>query len=158
MRSIASRAALVLIACALGAGACKKKSDLTDATDRKFKVGQRWSYWARPGEEQSTFTICKIESHPTAGVIVHVGLDNLHIQAGKASTGLLPHLAFSRDAIDKSAAKMIEEDAPLPNYKKGYDEWKAAADDGKLQVWSSTVADTIDSIEKTLNEPPPPPK
>ncbi len=58
--------------------ACRAKTQLVDVVDGKFKVGQRWNYWARPGEEASTFIIEKIEQHPTMGVVIHVGVDNVN--------------------------------------------------------------------------------
>ena len=156
--------ALVLVTLP-GLGGCKPKSLLTELSDAKIKVagktetlkvGQRWSYWARPGEEQSTFTVCKIESAPQVGVIVHVGLDNLQIKAGKSSTGLLPHLPFAREAIEKSATKLVDDSAPLPNFQKGYAEWKQAFDEGKGGVFTTAIGETVGVVEEGLNAPPPP--
>jgi hypothetical protein len=127
--------------------ACKKAASLTEVSDSKFKVGQRWSYWARPGEEQSTFTIVKIESHPQVGVIVHVGLDNLQLKQGSKTTGLIPHLAFSREAIERSAAKLVDEEAPLPNFKQGYADWRKAVDEGQIAVRTAPIAETLNSME-----------
>jgi hypothetical protein len=127
--------------------ACKKTSSLTDVGDAKFKVGQRWSYWARPTEEQSTFTIVKIESHPQLGVIVHVGLDNLRLARGSKTVGLIPHLAFTRAAIARSAAKLVEEDAPLPNYQEGYRLWLKAVDEGQIVVHAEPIAETLNALE-----------
>ena len=127
--------------------ACKKDSPLKDTADTRFRVGQRWSYWARPGEEQSTFTIEKIESHPTLGVVIHVGLDNLKLTRDKKTVGIVIHLPFSRDAIDKSAAKMVDDNAPIPPYKQEYDLWKKQVDDGGGTVIQSTIADQLNAME-----------
>lgn len=142
MRSVVC--ALLLLA---AVPACKKESPFKDVSDVKFRAGQRWNYWARPGEEQSTFTIEKVESHPTLGVIIHVGLDNLKLTMNKKTMGLLPHLAFSRDAIDKSAAKKIEDDANLPPFQKDYDNWRQAVEDGKGSVIQVTIAEHLNAIE-----------
>jgi hypothetical protein len=138
---------------------CKKKSQLADASDPKFKVGQRWSYWARPGEETSTFIIAKIEMHPTLGTVVHVGLDNVQLKGGGKTVGLLPHLPFSRDAIEKSATKKVEDDASMPNYQQGYNAWKQKVDEGlPVTIYTQPIAATLDSLEQEMNAPPPPAK
>jgi hypothetical protein len=137
----------LLITLLLPLAACKK-TELTDATDAKYKVGQRWNYWARIGEEQSTFTIVKIESHPKLGFIVHVGLDNLKLKTKSGSTGILPHLPMAREALDKSATKMVEDGAPLPNYQQGYQEWKKAVDDGKGLIYTVPIAESLAQIEQ----------
>jgi len=129
--------------------ACKKESPFHDVGDSKFRPGQRWHYWARPGEENSTFTIEKVESHPQLGIVVHIGLDNLKLTVNKKSVGLLPHLAFSRDAIDKSAAgkDAIEEGANIPPYQKDYEDWKQQVEDGKASLIAASIADYLNSIE-----------
>jgi hypothetical protein len=137
----------VTVATSLSLGACKSEPALKDSVDAKFRVGQRWSYWARPGEEQSTFTIEKIETHAQLGVIVHVGLDNLRLQRGKKTEGIVPHLAFSRDAIEKSATKMVEDNAGIPPYAKEYEAWKKQVEDGKGQVIQTTIAEQLTSME-----------
>ena len=111
------------------------------------RSGQRWSYWARPGEEQSTLTIEKVELHPTLGNIIHVGLDNLKLQKDKKSVGIVVHLAFARDAIEKSATKMIDDGANIPQFKQDYDEWKKAVDDGGGSVIQVTIAEQLNAME-----------
>jgi hypothetical protein len=141
MRSYLCLLSLCLLALAAGC----KKSDLTDATDTKFKVGQRWAYWARNGEESSTLIVAKIERHPTQGVILHIGLDGLKLKDGK---GIIPHMAFARDALEKSATKVLEEGAALPNYQQGYESWKKDFDKGKGSVYTVPVADAITQLEQ----------
>jgi hypothetical protein len=127
--------------------ACKKDSPLKDTSDVKFHVGQRWSYWARPGEEQSTFTIEKIETHPSLGVIVHVGLDNLKLTRNKKVEGIVTHLAFSRDGIEKSATKMVEDNGNIPPFAKEYDAWKKQVEEGGGTVIQTTIAEQLNSME-----------
>src|SRR5258706_15596565 len=140
----------LLLLCLLPLGAGCKKSDLSDTTDSKFKVGQRWAYWARNGEESSTITIVKIERHPTQGVIVHIGLDGLKLKDGK---GVVPHMAFAREAFDKSATKVLEEDAALPNYQQGYQAWKKAFDAGEGSVFTVPVAEALTQVEQAAAPP-----
>jgi hypothetical protein len=126
---------------------CKKDSPLKDVTDTKYRVGQRWSYWARPGEEQSTFTIEKIESHPNLGTILHVGLDNLRLTRNKRTEGLVTHLAFSRDAIDKSATRKLEEDANIPPFRQEYEAWKKQVEEGHGSVLQTSIAEQLNAME-----------
>jgi hypothetical protein len=139
-----------LVLCALlllPLAACKKESPFKDTSDIKFRVGQRWNYWARPGEETSTFTIEKVESHPTLGEIVHVGLDNLKLTMNKKPVAFVPHLAFSRDAIDKSAAKKIDDEGNIPPFQQDYEKWKKDIEEGKGTVIQSTIADQLNAME-----------
>ena len=145
MRSVLC--ALALLASLSPLSACKKDSLLTDATDTKFRVGQRWSYWARPTEEQSTFTIEKIETHPTLGTIIHVGLDNLKLQKGKKTEGIVTHLAFSKEALDKSATKMVDDNGNIPPFKQEYDAWKKQVDEGGGSVVQTTIAEQLTAME-----------
>jgi hypothetical protein len=136
--------ALVLFTSLAG---CKKESPLKDTTDPEYKVGQRWSYWARPGEETSTFIIEKIESHPKWGTVVHIGLDNLKLQKDKKTLNGILHMPFSRDAIEKSKAKKVEDDANLPPFKPDYEKWKAAVDEGGGTLIRTPIAETLSSME-----------
>jgi hypothetical protein len=144
MRSVACAFLLLVLM-----PACKKESPFKDIRDTRFRVGQRWNYWPRNGEEHSTFTIEKVESHPTLGVIVHVGLDNLKLTMNKKTVGFLPHLAFSREAIEKSAAaeNALEEGANIPPFQSDYQEWTKAMEEGKANVIQTTIAEYLTSIE-----------
>jgi hypothetical protein len=126
---------------------CKKDSVLKDAADPEYRVGQRWSYWARPGEETSTFIIEKIESHPKWGTVVHVGLDNLKLQKDKKTVSAVIHLPFSREAIEKSKAKKVEDDANLPPFKPEYEKWKQAVDEGGGTLIRATIAEQLNAME-----------
>jgi hypothetical protein len=139
-----------LVLCALALltlPACKKESPFRDTVDLKYRVGQRWNYWARPGEETSTFTIEKIEVHPTLGVIVHIGLDNLKLTMNKKPVAFVAHLPFSRDAIDKSAAKKIDDEGNIPPFQQDYEKWKKSVEEGTGSVIQSTIADQLNSME-----------
>ncbi len=147
--SLPALLAALALATLLSSSGCHKKTQLTDVVDGKFKVGQRWNYWARPGEEQSTFVVEKIESHPTLGVVMHVGLDDLILKNGKTTQGLLLHLVLTRDALAESAAKVLEETAPLPPFQPAYEAWKKQVDDtGTAPVISKTLANYLNSLDQ----------
>ena len=69
-----------------------------ETNDSKFKVGQKWSYRARPGEESSYFIIVKIDNDPKLGRIVHIAMRGLKIQNPRSLDGVsdrVDHLPFA---------------------------------------------------------------
>jgi hypothetical protein len=122
--------------------------------DDKYKVGQIWEYQTRKGEEKSTLTIVGVENHKQLETIINIYVGGLNIKNPNADSGLsdeIQHLPFSREAMDKSVTKLIGTTKKLPDYKDGYNEWRTAFDDGKAGVFSITVKESIDVMEKTLN-------
>ncbi len=123
--------------------------------DDKYKVGQIWEYRTRKGEEKSTLIIVGVEKHIKLGTIINISVGGLKISNPNADNGLsdeIQHLPFSKVAIDKSVTKLIETTKKLPDYKDGYDEWRTAFDNGKAGVFSITVKESIDVMEKTLGQ------
>ncbi|POY36967.1 hypothetical protein C3K47_07850 [Solitalea longa] len=123
--------------------------------DDKFVVGQVWEYHTRKGEEKSTLTIVGVEKHKKLWTIINIYVGGLKIKNPNADNGLsdeIQHLPFSKEAIDKSVTKLIGTTKKLPDYKDGYDEWRTAFDKGKAGVFSITVMESIDVMEKTLNQ------
>lgn len=123
--------------------------------DDKYKVGQIWEYRTRKGEEKSTLIIVGVEKHIKLGTIINIYVGGLKISNPNADNGLsdeIQHLPFSKVAIDKSVTKLIETTKKLPDYKDGYDEWRTAFDNGKAGVFSITVKESIDVMEKTLGQ------
>jgi hypothetical protein len=123
--------------------------------DDSYKVGQIWEYQTRKGEEKSTLTIVAVEKHKKLGTIINIYVGGLKIKNPNADNGLsdeIQHLPFSKDAIDKSVTKLIGATRQLPDYKEGYDEWRTAFDNGKAGIFSIAVKESIDVMEKTLNQ------
>jgi hypothetical protein len=123
--------------------------------DEKYVVGQIWEYHTRKGEEKSTLTIVGVEKHKKLGMIVNVYVGGLKIKNPNADNGLsdeIQHLPFSKEAIEKSVTKLIGTAKKLPDYKDGYDEWRKAFDNGKAGIFTITVGESIDVMEKTLNQ------
>ena len=146
--------ALVLLA-QLG---CNQKSDkdmLADTDQSTFKPGQIWSYKTRPGEEASTLTILKVEKSEKLGIIVHVAIDGLKMKNQHASDGVgrnISHLPFAENAVRSSVSTKNKESAPLPDFMDGYNEWRTAHDQGKGGEFTASVADVVQSLEKSLNQ------
>lgn len=123
--------------------------------DDKYKVGQIWEYETRKGEEKSTMTIVGVEKNKKLGTIINIYVGGLKIKNPNADNGLseeIQHLPFSKEAIDKSVTKLIGTTKKIPDYKDGYDEWRTAFDNGKAGVFSITVKESIDVMEKTLDQ------
>lgn len=132
-------------------------SKLFSSTDQddKYKVGQVWEYQTRTGEENSTLTIVGVQKHKKLGTIVNIYVGGLKIKNPNADNGFsdeIQHLPFSKDAIDKSVTKLIGTTKKLPDYKDGYHEWRTAFDNGEAGIFTVTVKESIDVMEKTLNQ------
>jgi len=133
----------------------KPLSELIEATKSRYKSGQVWRYKTRPGEEDSSLIVVKVENHPKMGNIIHIGLRNLrmknpHNQEGYSDTAL--HLPFAEEAIDKSVVKILEEKAKLPAFEEGYSLWREAFDAGKAGIYTITIAEAVEIMEKSLNQ------
>jgi hypothetical protein len=130
----------------------KNDVSLKDGTDEKFKVGDVWEYETRTGEDHSRLTIVKIDESPDLGVIVHVGADNLRFSNchGGPAPEAVPHMPFSRRALDASVKKRVASKQPLPKFQPGYEEWRTAYSKGKAGVYAISVAAAVSVAEKTF--------
>jgi hypothetical protein len=119
------------------------------ATDPKFSPGQLWSYRTREGEESSTVTVLRVETLAKIGVIVHVRIEGIHLKncSGGASPTSIGHAPMSREALDRSVTKLLEERRALPHYQEGYNEWRQACGG----VYTISVADVIKADEEAFN-------
>lgn len=99
----------------------QKDTTLPDAKDDKFKVGDVWGYATRGGEENSTVTILKIDRSPELGMIVQIAVDKIRLANCHSgpSPESVPHMPFSRRALDGSVTKKIASKQPLPDYRGG---------------------------------------
>jgi hypothetical protein len=133
----------------------KEAAVLNETNESKFRVGEKWNYRARPGEEKSSLTIVKVESSPKLGVIVHVSLDGLRVKSAQAASGFsetISHMPFAEPAIEKSVTTLAAANVPLPAFEEGYREWRRAFDDGRGGVFTVSAAEGVDFIEKALNQ------
>ena len=125
------------------------------APNTKYKVGQMWSYKTRPNEKDSYFIIVKIDADPKLGNIIHIALRNLKMKNPRSSDGFSDkanHLPFSEKSINESAVKILKEKVDLPDFEEGYQMWKEAFDQKRAGVYSITVAEAVDIMEKSLNQ------
>jgi len=125
-----------------------------ETNDSKFKVGQKWSYRARAGEESSYFIIVKIDNDPKLGRIIHIAMRGLKIKNPRSPDGLsesVSHMPFAEEAIEKSEVKLLQEKVDLPDFEEGYRLWREAFDAGRGGIYTITVADAVTVMETILN-------
>jgi hypothetical protein len=123
--------------------------------ETKYKVGQMWSYKARPHEEQSYFIILKIESDAKLGSIVHIAMRGLKMKNPRSPDGIsdtVNHMPFTEDAVNRSALKLLKEKVELPDYEEGYQMWREAFDAERAGVYTITIAEAVKVMETTLNQ------
>lgn len=121
--------------------------------ESKYKVGQQWSYSARPGEE-SYLIIVKIDSDPKLGRIIHIALRGLKMKNPRSPDGLsedVNHMPFLEAAIEKSGLKLLKEKVDLPDFEEGYRIWRKAFDANEAGAYSITVAEAVGVMETALN-------
>jgi hypothetical protein len=120
----------------------------------KYKVGQKWSYSARPGEEQSYLIIVKIDNDPRLSRIIHIALRGLRMKNPRSPDGLsedVNHMPFLEAALEKSGLKLLKEKVDLPEFEEGYRIWRAAFDADRAGAYSITVAEAVEVMETALN-------
>ena len=133
---------------------------LRNTDDSVYQVGQEWSYKTRSGEEASTFTVVRVESHPKYGNIIHISLEGLNIKNTRQQSGfsdVVPHLAFSEEAIDKSVVKILKKQSSIPedlkeDVEESYNFWRQSFEEGQASIITMTIAEGLDYIEKTINK------
>lgn len=126
---------------------CDQPKVIEDAT---YKPGQVWSYKNRPGEDDSTITILRVESAPKMGVIVHVRIDKFKLENchGNKGDSAMDHAPFTKAAIDKSVVKLLRTEKDIPDYQEGYTDWLSHC--GGL--YQMSVADALTATNKTMKD------
>jgi hypothetical protein len=129
----------------------KNDTQLTDASDPKFHVGDVWEYKTRSGEENSRLTVVKIDTSPELGIIVHIAVDNLTWKdcQNKPLPQSVPHMPFARKALEVSLSKQTGAVQSLPDYRNGYEEWKAAYSKKRAGIYMVEVRDAVSIAEST---------
>jgi hypothetical protein len=125
-----------------------------EPADSKYKVGQQWSYSARPGEEKSFLIILKIDDDPRLGRIIHIAMRGLKMKNPRSPDGFsenVNHMPFLESAIEKSGLKLMKEKVALPDFEEGYKLWREAFDAKKAGAYSITVGEAVDVMETALN-------
>lgn len=128
-------------------GKCAQPTVVDDPT---YKPGQVWSYKTRPGEEESTITILRVETTPKLGTIVHVQIQKWKLENCKGNKGdsTMDHAPFSKAAIDKSVVKLLRTEKDIPDFDEGYKDWLSHCGG----VYTMSVADALSLTNKRMKE------
>jgi hypothetical protein len=120
-----------------------------------FDVGQVWAYKTRPGEQDSTLLINKVEEDPKLGRIYHISVSKVQIKVGAAIfTHELPHLPVSLKTLKLSCTELVGHSEPNPMYLPGYRMWREAFDAGHAGIYTVSVSEIVDLSEKMLQKVP----
>ena len=113
------------------------------------KVGQEWEFEGRPTDPHPTLVIVRVEQLPKVGDVVHVSVRGVRIRNPRAANGFsdnLPHMPFSRAAVERSVTTLVHDSVALPAYEEGYKQWKNA----RGGVFTISVREAIDFAERAL--------
>lgn len=119
-----------------------------------FAPGQVWTYRTRPGEEASRLVVCRVESHPTLGEIVHIHVTGLKLKSPTAPGGFvieIGHMPYSAEALRVCLTGLASTDAAKPDFEQGYQHWKAAFDNGKAGIWTAALSEAVAVMEDGMN-------
>jgi len=118
--------------------------------DPTYKPGQVWKYKTRPGDDDSTITILRVESTPKLGIIVHVKIDKFKLEncAGNKGDSTMDHAPFAKAAIDKSVVKLLRTEKDIPDFDEGYKDWLSHCGG----VYRTSVADALTATNKTMKD------
>jgi hypothetical protein len=120
------------------------------AHDAKYHPGQVWTYKTRAHETDSKITILKIETLPKIGEIIHIRVDNIRLRncTGGPEPEVIEHAPFTRDAIEKSVMKVLDNGDLVPDFEQGYRDWREHCGG----VYSITVAEVVHADELTFQK------
>lgn len=147
----------LLLAVALMIG-CAAEPPLKDTQRPKFKPQQVWTYNTRPGEEASRIIILKVDDPNQGGKIVHIHVRDVAIsnqQAPGESTTVIEHMPYAEEALSNSVVSIESDSEPLPDFQEGYATWKEAFDQGEGGIFTISVAEGVDFVQKALVPPLP---
>jgi hypothetical protein len=69
---------------------------------------------------------------------------------------VITHLPFTEEAMDKSVVKVLNQTAKLPedlqeDFNQAYGDWRSAFEEGKATILGSSISETLDYIEDSIN-------
>jgi hypothetical protein len=139
-----------MAALALSFPACAQKKPCppieSNVKDAKYQVGQVWGYESRSKTNSPTLTIIEIDRLPKIGIVVHIRLDGVELNAPNGNIlDHVDHMPFTKNAMLLSTTNLLHSSSSLPNLE-GYEQWKEACGG----VYTISVNDAVDVMQKTL--------
>ena len=107
---------------------------------QEFAAGQVWTFHNDPSEPEATLTILRIEPHGKLTAVIHISVSAVRTPGGVTR---MTHMAFSREAFDRSIEKLVRVDSSAPDLR-GYEAWKAAGG----QALTMTVNEALEQVRK----------
>ena len=120
-----------------------------------YEAGQLWHYHTRPGEEASRVLINLIEPHDKLGKMIHISVLDVNVKNPHTASGMtheLPHFPVSEETLQKSLTTLAGRRDILADYREGYEVWKEAFDAGKAGIFTISVAEIVDVVERAANQ------
>jgi len=102
---------------------------LGTADAREFAGGQVWTYKTRPGEQDSTLQVNRVEDRAGHGRVHHISVTGLRIKAPRTPDGfmsVLQHLPVSQQILEASVVELSESPPQHIPFEEGYAEWMQA--------------------------------
>lgn len=133
-----------------------KPSVLHEVEDSRYQPGQVWRYRTRPGEERSRLIVCRIESGPDFGTVVHVQVAGVRMRKSsgpRARSTTTDHIPMNRDALNVSVTAVQGTDGTCKNFDAAYAEWRREflSPSGRAGVFTASVAESIELLDKASN-------
>lgn len=125
-----------------------------------FRAGQRWAFVPRPGEESATAIVCRVETIPGHGPVVHIRVEGVRLPDPNVPGGFfdsIGHLPLTAEAFEASITRLVAESVPVPPFEEGYARWRAGFDAGRWGLFTSSVAAAIHATEASRQGTAPPP-
>ena len=138
--------------------ACSESLPLEDNTSLRYQVGDQWTYFNRPGEDESTIIITKIDKttiNEEEIPLIHIAVIGLAIDhpAGGQVTAV-PHLAIVEEALHSSARERIGVVDPIPQeYLDAYQTWADRFQKGDAPIFNTSITSALDDIQASLPSP-----
>ena len=114
-----------------------------------YQVAQEWHYHTRPGEEESTVKITKIEYYTAVGCIIHIAILNVNIQNPQHPNWLkeILHIPIAEAALRNSTTQLKDDRCELPDYEFGFVHWKNLYDEEKAGYFDTSVDEVVNYLE-----------
>lgn len=118
------------------------------AAGPELTAGDCWSYFSRPGEEESYVVIRKIETYPGQGTVMHISVFGLKLKLGEAVIDRLPHLAMGAESLRASLREKVSRTPPETDWLKPYRGWyQRYGSKGKLAVSHAPLRQLLRELE-----------
>ncbi len=119
-----------------------------------FEAGQVWQYRTRPQEPESTLVVCKVETHPKMGKIVHIHVQGLRFLNPRVVSGFsdrIHHMPVSEQALSQSVTQLVRTGEAIPDFEEGYRTWQ----EQQGGVFTLPVDECVNFTEQAINQSQP---